>query len=227
MSFDLAVRATEILLGWALLQHSLEHLIGQAWERAAFGLRAILAVCLLAGICVPVALLGMCALSLMILHRFQGPYNGGSDRMGILVLWCLTGAHWLPDGVPREAVFGYLGVQVLLSYFVSGWVKLLNRDWRSGSALRDVFAFSAYPVSKSLRHVATWPRGLFVASWAVIVFEVGFPLAVLSSTALVAALCVGAGFHLANALVFGLNRFFWVWLAGYPALIWVQGRIFI
>jgi hypothetical protein len=39
-------------------------------------------------------------------------------------------------------------------------------------------------------------------------------------------LALAAAFHLANACLFGLNRFFWVWLAAYPSLIWLQHRIF-
>jgi hypothetical protein len=58
------------------------------------------------------------------------------------------------------------------------------------------------------------------------VFEVLFPLALVSQVSLIVALVVAAGFHLANACVFGLNRFFGIWLAAYPSLIWLQGRIF-
>jgi hypothetical protein len=47
-----------------------------------------------------------------------------------------------------------------------------------------------------------------------------------SQVSLIVALVVAAGFHLANACVFGLNRFFGIWLAAYPSLIWLQGRIF-
>jgi hypothetical protein len=40
-----------------------------------------------------------------------------------------------------------------------------------------------------------------------------------------AALALTAAFHLANACLFGLNRFLWVWLAAYPSLIWLQARV--
>ena len=93
-------------------------------------------------------------LSLLILQRFQGPYNGGSDRMGLLMLCCLYMTHWLGSERWREIAFGYLALQVMLSYFIAGWVKAVNPEWRSGRALRDVFEFSAYPVSESLRLLA-------------------------------------------------------------------------
>ena len=67
---------------------------------------------------------------------------------------------------------------------------------------------------------------LFVMGWAVILFELVFPLALLDPVALKLALLCAAGFHFSNACFFGLNRFFWIWLCAYPALIWFQDRIF-
>jgi hypothetical protein len=57
-------------------------------------------------------------------------------------------------------------------------------------------------------------------------FEVLFPLALLHPLALYAGLVIAATFHLANAFLFGLNRFFWIWICAYPSLIWFQGRVF-
>jgi hypothetical protein len=224
MSFDTALRATEILLALAFLQSSLEHMFGPARDRAVFAPRALMAALLLAGIGAPWVLLALSGHSLWLLARFAGPYNGGSDRMGLLVLYCLTLAQWLPPGI-AELALGYLAVQVVLSYFISGRVKLVNPDWRSGQALSDVFAFSAYPASEALRSLATRRALMLQASWAVILLEVLFPLALLRPGALLAALALTAAFHLANACLFGLNRFLWVWLAAYPSLIWLQARV--
>jgi hypothetical protein len=195
--------------------------------RRVFCGRAVFSIGLLLGFNSDWMLLALSVHSLLILHRFQGPYNGGSDRMGLLVLYCLCLAHWLPDGVPSEAAFGYLAVQVMVSYFVSGQVKIVNRDWRSGRALRDVFDFSAYTVAESLRGLANRPRLLWAASWAVMLFEVLFPLSFVSSTTLIFALCVAVLFHVANACLFGLNRFVWFWIASYPSLLWLQSRILV
>ncbi len=226
MSFDLALRLTGLCLGLVFIQQSLEHLRGPRTDRLLFAPRIAFAGLLAAGILVPYALAGLAALSLLILRRFQGPYNGGADRMGLLALWCLLAAHLLPEPKWREIAFGYLGAQLVLSYFISGWVKVVNPDWRSGRALRDVFLFSAYPVAENLRTLAARPRLLFAASWAVMLLELAFPLTLLAKPALIAALCLTALFHLANACLFGLNRFFWTWISVYPALLWLQGRIF-
>jgi len=226
MSFDLAQRATEILLAVAFLQHSAEHIFGGRDNRSLFYIRAGLSVGLLLGLHAPAILLALSAHSLLVLHRYQGPYNGGSDRMGLLILYCLTLSHWLPPGAGAQIAMGYLGVQVILSYVVSGQVKIVNGDWRSGQALQDVFAFSAYPVSEGLRDLADRPRLLWWASWAVILFEVLFPISLLHPIALIIALGIATLFHLANAALFGLNRFVYAWIAGYPAVIWLQGRLF-
>ena len=225
MTLDTALRATELLLALAFLQQSFEHLLYPRGDRLLFALRAALALLLLWGGAPLPALLALSLHSIWMLHRFAGPYNGGSDRMGLLVLYCLTLAHALPPGLGREAAFGYLALQVVLSYLISGQVKLVNSDWRLGKALRDVFAYSAYPVSEGLRGFAARPRLMWVMSWAVVLFELAFPAALLHPDLLIAALLVALAFHLANACLFGLNRFVWAWLAAYPSLIWLQDRV--
>lgn len=225
MTLEIALRSTEVLLALAFLQQSAEHILGTQDSRLLFTTRALLSVVLLLGFYSPLVLLALSVHSLLILNRFQGPYNGGSDRMGLLVLYCLCLSSWLPAGVGKEAAFGYLGVQVILSYFISGQVKILNPEWRSGVALGDVFSFSAYPVAESLRALSHRPRLLWYASWSVMLFEVLFPLSLLNTTLLVMALGTATVFHVANAFLFGLNRFVWFWIAAYPSILWLQSRL--
>ncbi|WP_425996560.1 HTTM domain-containing protein [Caulobacter sp. DWR1-3-2b1] len=231
MTLESASRLTEALLALALLQQSLEHLRGGRAERALFLTRMALCVAVIVGAVSPwplvglIGLVGLAGLSLVILQRFQGPYNGGSDRMGLLALWCLALSRLAPTPALEELFFGYLGLQLMLSYFISGGVKVVNPDWRSGRALADVFRFSAYPVSEDLRRWADRPRALLVMSWAVILFELAFPLTLLSRESLIVGLVVAGAFHLANACLFGLNRFFWTWLSVFPAVLWLQARL--
>lgn len=224
MSLETALRATEILLALVLIQQSAEHLAGRRWEQVVFGLRIFFASLLLFGVALSQTYVALMILALISLHRFAGPYNGGADRMGLLMLFVLAGCHFTPAHW-NELIFGYLAIQLVLSYFISGWVKVVNKDWRSGRALRDVFQFSAYPVAENLRMLSDRRRLLFVGSWAVMALELLFPLALISQPTLIAALILAACFHLANALLLGLNRFFWTWLAAYPALLWLQHRL--
>jgi HTTM domain len=225
MTFDAALRLTETLLGFALLQQSVEH-FASAWdERRLFIPRAGLALLLILGMAPAVTAPALLGLGIVILARFDGPYNGGSDRMSLLILVCLCLALILPDPHWRQVAFGYLAAQLALSYVLSGGVKIVNPEWRSGRALADVFLFSTYPVGEDLRQFAGWPRLLFVMSWCVMLFELLFPLALLTRPTLIIGLAIAAAFHLANACLFGLNRFFWAWLAAYPSILWLQQRI--
>ncbi len=222
MSFEVALRLVEIGVSLALIQRAFEH-IGR--ETALFLPQGLLALVLLSGFASGPAIWGLWLLNLWQLYRFQGAYNGGADKLAMLCLTCLAVAHAAPTPFWSEMALAYLAVQLVLSYFISGWVKLGNPDWRSGAALRDVFAFSAYPVAGNLRAIADRQTLTFTASWAVIAFEIAFPLALLHPMFLTGALIIAAGFHLSNAIFLGLNRFFWIWLSAYPALIWFQGRI--
>ncbi|MCD8519773.1 MAG: HTTM domain-containing protein [Alphaproteobacteria bacterium] len=226
MTLELAIHATGILLALAFLQQSAEHVCGAKDERLLFLPRAALSLLLLAGIYPPLVTLALFINALFILHRFQGPYNGGSDRMGLLILCCLCLVQFMPAAHGREVVFGYLALQLILSYFISGLVKIVNPDWRSGRALQDVFLFSAYPASENLRGWAQRPQTLRLAAWAVMLFELAFPLLFLTKVTLLIALVIAFSFHLANAYFFGLNRFVWTWLAAYPSILWLQERIF-
>jgi hypothetical protein len=230
MTLELAVRIAETILAFAIIQQSLEFIRGQNPEKILAWIRLILASFLLVGL-MPVWMeSGLLLIALLLIKRFQGPYNGGSDTMTLLVLLCLWLSHiatlFSTSKFWQEIALGYLAIQLILSYFQAGWVKVINPDWRSGKALRDVFALTAYPVSESVRRWAKSPALMFYISWAVILFELIFPLTIFSSAALYVALFIAALFHLANACLFGLNRFFWIWPAAYPVLIWFQGRVF-
>ena len=225
MSLAAAIRATEVLAALAFLQQGLEHLQAERDERWLFLPRITLSVFLLSGFQTQWVCLALMVHAIVILRRFQGPYNGGSDRMGLLILACLVLTHFIPVLRWRETVFGYLALQSALSYCIGGWVKVVNPEWRSGQALQDVFRFSAYPVSESLRAWAERPGLLRYMSWMLMAFELLFPLTLLTHASLMIGLLIAATFHLVNACLFGLNRFFWIWLASYPSLLWFQERI--
>lgn len=226
MTFDMAIRLTEILLGLALFQQSAEYLVLTPRDRLVITSRLALSGLLVVGLASTIVTSALVTIGLWLLNKFNGPYNGGSDRMSLLILICLWATHLAPARYWQEIIFGYLAVQLVLSYFLSGAVKVIKTDWRNGRALRDVFLFSAYPASTEKRNWSEKPRLLFVLSWAVVLFELLFPVALVSQPSLYAALFCAMFFHLANAYSFGLNRFVWAWVAAYPSLLWFQGTMF-
>ena len=147
--------------------------------------------------------------------RFRGTFNGGSDYMTVLILLSLCAAE---HPLLMRAGLLYIAVQATLSYVIAGLVKLKEPAWRSGEAVRAFLGSTHYGAPALVRRLAATPRSSRLLSAAVIGFECGFPLALIDARVCLVVLVLGAGFHLTNAIVFGLNRFLFAWVAAYPAL---------
>lgn len=157
---------------------------------------------------------------------FWGTFNGGADSMTFHILAACTAAKMFPE--VREHATGYVAGFVALSYFFAGVSKINSKSWRSGEALPKFLRYSnaAFP-NKYSQTLLDSKHLTAVVTVAVITFEVLFPLSLLHPSAAMFFLPVGVLFHLANFYLFGLNRFFWAWLAGYPAIwIWVTNTPF-
>jgi len=130
---------------------------------------------------------------------------------------------WQGPEAGWRAGFWYITLQALTSYFMSGWVKLLHPSWRSGRALPQFLDTGIYgPLSPHSAY--RWPWLARTVSWTFTVWEGLFPLALLDAR-LAALFCtVASVFHYLVFRFFGLNRFFWAWLATYPAIVWCAGQ---
>lgn len=156
---------------------------------------------------------------LLMSARFRGTFNGGSDFMtltvaGALALTALSG--FAPVLTP--AAFLYVGAQVTLSYFIAGLVKVRERGWRDGTLLPRLLAIEKYGAPAAVKAFAANRALMLAGSWGIIVFECTFPIALLAVPLLWIYLFAGLLFHAANVAIFGLNRFFFAWLASYPLL---------
>lgn len=163
------------------------------------------------------ALVFVCCILMAI--RFRGNFNGGSDFMTLTVAGALAVAALAgPASSVAAIAFCYVGVQVTLSYFVSGIVKLKEPGWRDGTTLAALLRVEKYSVPASISALTQNRAVMLAGSWGILLFECTFPLALLSLPLLWIYLPVGLLFHAANVAVFGLNRFFFAWLAAYPLL---------
>jgi len=162
-----------------------------------------------------------CALAISI--RFRGAYNGGSDAMLLVVMLALGLARSAPGSRLATVGLAYAAAQLVLSYFVAGVAKLRDPAWRAGRAMALVVALPPYRVPARLQAVIARPPIAALATWSVLGFECGFPLVFSRPSACTALAIAGAAFHLGNAIVFGLDRFLWTWLAAYPALLYWAG----
>jgi len=166
----------------------------------------------------------------LIAIRWRGIFNGGSDSMTALIalsLWIVRCFELLPLGqvqaLIQKACLTYIAVQITLSYFLAGVAKLKHSEWRMGTALAQFFRTPRYDSPPIwIKNLADHAQHSQIISWAVIGFEISFPLAWLNPSVCMVYLMAGFCFHVLNFYIFGLNRFIFAWLAGYPALYFLS-----
>jgi hypothetical protein len=167
--------------------------------------------------------------NLLILIRWRGAFNGGSDFMTLVVLTGLLIAQvvsvFANPQLGWQAGFWYIAIQSITSYFMSGAVKLLRPEWRNGSAL-TIFLNGAVYGPLSATHPLRNKWLAMLSSWGFILWEVLFPLSLLDPRLAVVFCAVAAFFHFLVFLFFGLNRFFWAWLCSFPAIVWCSAQFF-
>lgn len=202
---------------WAFLPRPVRSLLRSLLAYRVFvillGLRLVSAV-LSAVWLNPVLYAFLLVSTVLIAIRWRGSFNGGSDFMTLVATSALCVASAFPSSQRvTQGCLLYVGVIACNSYFIAGLAKVRRASWRNGSALRGFVRQSLYQPPVLQR-----PALALVASVGVLVLECGFPLVLLQPQLCLGVLAVMFSFHLANAWVFGLNRFVLAWLAAYPAL---------
>jgi hypothetical protein len=165
--------------------------------------------------------------NLLILIRWRGAFNGGSDFFTLVVLTGLLISQVLGAfghvQLGWQAGFWYIAIQATTSYFMSGAVKLLRPEWRNGSAM-TIFLNGAIYGPLSATHPLRNKWIAMLGSWGFIVWEILFPFSLLDPRLAVVFCAVAAFFHFLVFWFFGLNRFFWAWVCSFPAIIWCSAQ---
>lgn len=205
------------------------------WLRAAFdqlfvpwthrlhlGLRALVALSLFWGSSSITSIMLFLS-TIILLVRWRGTFNGGSDFMTVVALTGLLIGHlaslWWPASTAWRAGLWYVSIHTLTSYFISGAIKLGHHHWRSGLALTvflDTAVYGPLP-ARSLWHQPLMAR---LAAWSFILWECCAPLVLLGPMWAMGFCVIAAGFHGLVFWYFGLNRFFWAWAVSFPALMY-------
>ncbi|MEY2620092.1 MAG: hypothetical protein RL522_3094 [Pseudomonadota bacterium] len=191
--------------------------LGMLWARAGLALLLMMGHLSLAGAVV------LFVIALLLLFRWRGAFNGGSDFMTLVGLTGLLIAHGV--GAYADMAQGwraglwYVALQAATSYFMSGWVKLLRPEWRTGRALPFFLDTGVYgPIAANSVFHRPWAAR--ACAWSFTVWEGCFPLALLDARLAAAFCAVAAVFHFGVFWYFGLNRFFWAWIATFPAVMY-------
>ncbi len=160
--------------------------------------------------------------ALLISLRFRGSFNGGSDYMTLIILSSLCVANFLPKTIVQMGALYYIAFQVTTSYFLAGIVKAKQKEWRSGIALITFIESPNYNPPKFLKDILKIKKLSLLSSWAVMLFEICFPLIFIqNSYGALIWIILAFLFHFINVILFGLNRFLVIWTATYPALYFV------
>ncbi|WP_240796453.1 alpha/beta fold hydrolase [Streptomyces sp. RFCAC02] len=164
--------------------------------------------------------LGLSGALLYPTHRYG---TDGSDQASGLVQTATGLARLSSSSQVRDALLWYVAVQSSLSYAVSGWVKLLGRDWRNGSALGGVMRTRTYGERHAWQLTQRYPRTARTVAHGVLALECLFPVVYLKGGALARpVLASAASFHVANGFVMGLGRFVTSFTAMHPAVAYTS-----
>jgi hypothetical protein len=219
-----AIQREEVPTRPVWVRSFLDHAVQGPGYVALLCLRLTLALLLLGGWASLISATLLFASSVLLLFRWRGAFNGGSDFMTLvgvsgLLIAQLVGLFTHNIDLGWRAGLWYVTVYVVSSYFVSGWVKLLRPEWRSGRAM-TLFLDAGVYGPLSVHSLYRQPRVAALVSWTFTVWEGCFPLALFDVRIAWFMCCTAPVFHFLVYWHFGLNRFFWAWLATYPAVLY-------
>lgn len=146
--------------------------------------------------------------------RFRGTFNGGSDMMtfvvltGVLIIW-----GW-------DQVIGsiYIMIHLIYSYFKAGAAKAVRKEWWNGHAMPIFLKRSVISNSHSLAHwLEKHPAVSRLLGWTTVIFELLSIPMLFKQQYLFAYFAIAMMFHFFVYLMFGLNRFMWIWFAAWQA----------
>jgi hypothetical protein len=181
-------------------------------------IRAASAVLLMLGVIQPGVLSLILFVSFLMNLRFLGAFNGGSDSMSFILVSGLWVSSLVENTRFSNAGMLWIGVQGILSYCLSGIRKARNPQWWKGEAITQFLENSRVRIAGIRPELMTQKWISLSASWALILFQISYPISTLSKDWCLRYLVIGLLFHLVNFMVFGLNRFFWCWISTYPAI---------
>lgn len=174
----------------------------------------------------------MVALALLVLtqlyynHRFE-MLSYAAEHLRLTSLCALLfGA--LPGASERFRCLclGFIAFQVALAYVGTAKSKLCSSYWRDGTRIIQIFQESAHRFPPLGRFFGAYPRVALLATWAVILLQLIFPVSLLlPPPAFAAVLAGGVLFHGTLAFTMGLHGFFWAFVATYPALYFFHARL--
>lgn len=157
-----------------------------------------------------------------ILLSFRGLSGfSGADQMSKITFTTLSLCFISLSPLVLKIGLLFLSGQLIIAYSTAGWLRIIQPTWRNGSDLLLIIRQHTYGNKLIWDKARKHPEILKFASLTILIFESSILFALfLPLKFFLIYLCLGVLFHLLNAILMGLNTFFWTFLATYPAVIW-------
>jgi hypothetical protein len=144
------------------------------------------------------------------------------NRFALIITGALLLRYFAPTPMVTLACLWFIALQSCVSYFTAGVTKMFNAEWRNGNGIRHVFES---PGLVATRKATYWlkehPSFAKFLTWGTLSMECAFPVALAGWPLVWLFLAWGILFHVGIAIFIRLGKFFWVWIATYPAIIFV------
>lgn len=101
-----------------------------------------------------------------------------------------------------------------LAYVAAGYQKLISIEWKAGKIMRELFNETKLDFLKNVKF-------LKCMGYLVILFEISFPFAFYNFISLSVYLIAGVGFHVFLYIKYHYSFFFWTFISGYFAVIYL------
>ncbi|MBK8227218.1 MAG: hypothetical protein IPK70_08575 [Flavobacteriales bacterium] len=140
--------------------------------------------------------------------------SGGQQLMANVLFWCT----FLSARDERLKAIGFWAIrlQLLLAYTATGLHKLTGTHWLDGTAMGIVATDPAYGPA----WIASFPVLARLATYAVLLFQLSFPIAAWFRTLRLPWMAFGAAFHLGTAIWMDIPEMGLAFIACYA--IWLD-----
>ncbi len=151
----------------------------------------------------------------------------GADDMVKVVFGALFFGQVVATGpLAAQACIGFIALQSCLAYGGNGYYKLRDPAWRRGEVVFEVAKHGLFGSPPAARFLRRHPLPGKLLTWATLAMECLFPLVLVAGyPACWVFLAWGLVFHLFNAYFMGLNNFFWIFTATYPAILYGVAQV--
>lgn len=164
---------------------------------------------------------------IQLLFNIRNAYSlSGADQMQTIILFGLMIFSLRIDNTTSLLTLYFIVLQLLLSYFFTGYHKIGSEKWRNGNALLLVLNSETFGNSFFQKILYKNKFISITFSWIIILVQLTFIFSFFLYPELtIYYLFALFFFHLNIAFFMGLNHFFWVFVSCYPIIFYLSKNI--